>query len=86
MAVSKDEILDAIAKMSLMEVVELMTTMEKKFGVTAAAPVAAGRRPRRCRCRGPGRGEDRVHRDAEEYRRTRRSPSSRWFANSRAWA
>ena len=40
MAVSKDEILDAISKMSLMEVVELISDMEKKFGVTAAAPVA----------------------------------------------
>jgi large subunit ribosomal protein L7/L12 len=40
MAVSKDEILDAIAKMSLMDVVELIADMEKKFGVTAAAPVA----------------------------------------------
>ena len=41
MAVNKDEILDAISKMSLMEVVELISDMEKKFGVTAAAPVAA---------------------------------------------
>jgi large subunit ribosomal protein L7/L12 len=40
MAVSKDEILDAIAKMSLLEVTELISDMEKKFGVTAAAPVA----------------------------------------------
>jgi large subunit ribosomal protein L7/L12 len=40
MAVSKEEILDAIAKMSLMDVVELIGDMEKKFGVTAAAPVA----------------------------------------------
>jgi len=40
MAVSKDEILDAIAKMSLMDVVELISDMEKKFGVSAAAPVA----------------------------------------------
>ena len=40
MAASKDEILDAIAKMSLMDVVELIADMEKKFGVTAAAPVA----------------------------------------------
>ena len=40
MAVSKDEILDTIAKMSLMDVVELIADMEKKFGVTAAAPVA----------------------------------------------
>ena len=46
MAVSKDEILDAISKMTVMEVVELISDMEKKFGVTAAAPVAvaAGRR------------------------------------------
>jgi large subunit ribosomal protein L7/L12 len=41
MAVSKDEILDSISKMTLMEVVELISDMEKKFGVTAAAPVAA---------------------------------------------
>jgi large subunit ribosomal protein L7/L12 len=40
MAVSKDEILDAISKMSVMEVVELISDMEK-FNVTAAAPVAA---------------------------------------------
>jgi large subunit ribosomal protein L7/L12 len=40
MAVSKEEILDAISKMSIMEVVELISDMEKKFGVTAAAPVA----------------------------------------------
>ena len=41
MAVSKDEILEAISNMSLMQVVELISDMEKKFGVTAAAPVAA---------------------------------------------
>jgi large subunit ribosomal protein L7/L12 len=41
MAVSKDEILDAIANMSVMEVVELIEAMEEKFGVTAAAAVAA---------------------------------------------
>ena len=40
MAASKDEILNAIANMSLMDVVELIADMEKKFGVTAAAPVA----------------------------------------------
>ena len=37
MAVTKDEILDAISKMSVMEVVELISDMEKKFNVTAAA-------------------------------------------------
>jgi large subunit ribosomal protein L7/L12 len=41
MAVTKDEILDSISKMSIMEVVELISDMEKKFNVTAAAPVAA---------------------------------------------
>jgi len=45
MAVSKDEILDAISKMTLMEVVELISDMEKKFGVTAAAPVAVAAAP-----------------------------------------
>jgi large subunit ribosomal protein L7/L12 len=40
MAVTKDEILDAISKMTVMEVVELIADMEKKFNVTAAAPVA----------------------------------------------
>ena len=41
MAVSKDDILDAIANMSVMEVVELIEAMEEKFGVSAAAAVAA---------------------------------------------
>ena len=41
MAVSKEEILDAIANMSVMDVVELIESMEEKFGVSAAAAVAA---------------------------------------------
>lgn len=41
MSVSKDEILEAIANMTVMEVVELIGAMEEKFGVTAAAAVAA---------------------------------------------
>ena len=45
MAVTKDEILDAISKMSVMEVVELISDMEKKFNVTAAAPVAVAAAP-----------------------------------------
>jgi large subunit ribosomal protein L7/L12 len=45
MAVSKDAILDAISKMSVMEVVDLISDMEKKFGVTAAAPVALAAAP-----------------------------------------
>ena len=45
MAVSKDEILDAISKLTLVEVVELISDFEKKFGVTAAAPVALAAAP-----------------------------------------
>ena len=41
MAVTKDEMLEAIANMSVMEVVELVEAMEEKFGVTAAVAVAA---------------------------------------------
>ena len=37
---TKDEILEAIANMTVMEVSELISAMEEKFGVTAAAPVA----------------------------------------------
>ena len=40
MAVTKDEILEAIANMSVMEVVELISDMEEKFGVEAAAAAA----------------------------------------------
>ncbi len=45
MAVSKDDILDAIANMTVMEVVELVEAMEDKFGVTAAAPMAVAAAP-----------------------------------------
>jgi len=41
MAVSKDEILEAIGNMTVLEVVDLIGAMEEKFGVTAAAAVAA---------------------------------------------
>jgi large subunit ribosomal protein L7/L12 len=40
MAVSKEDILQTIADMSVMDVVELIEAMEEKFGVSAAAPVA----------------------------------------------
>ena len=40
MAISKDDLLNAIAEMSVMEVVELVSAMEEKFGVSAAAAVA----------------------------------------------
>lgn len=41
MSVSQEQILDAIANMSVMDVVELVKKMEDKFGVSAAAAVAA---------------------------------------------
>ena len=41
MALSKDDILDAISEMSVMDVVDLVSAMEEKFGVSAAAAVAA---------------------------------------------
>ena len=41
MALSKEEILDAIAEMSVMDIVGLIEAMEEKFGVSAAAAVAA---------------------------------------------
>ncbi|HRE55959.1 MAG TPA: 50S ribosomal protein L7/L12, partial [Candidatus Competibacter sp.] len=41
MAVSKDDILDTIAGMTVMEIVDLISAMETKFGVSAAAAVAA---------------------------------------------
>jgi len=40
MAVTKDQILEAIASMTVLEVSELVKMMEEKFGVSAAAPVA----------------------------------------------
>ena len=40
MSVSKEDVLNAIAEMSVMEVVELIADMEEKFGVSAAAAVA----------------------------------------------
>jgi len=42
MAVSKEEILDAIGNMTVLEVVDLIKMMEEKFGVTAAAAMVAG--------------------------------------------
>ncbi|MEM7433093.1 MAG: 50S ribosomal protein L7/L12 [Pseudomonadota bacterium] len=41
MAVSKDDILEAISNMTVIEVVDLISAMEEKFGVSAAAAVAA---------------------------------------------
>ncbi|HEX4974711.1 MAG TPA: 50S ribosomal protein L7/L12 [Pseudomonadales bacterium] len=40
MSLKKDEILNAIAEMSVMDLVDLISAIEEKFGVSAAAPVA----------------------------------------------
>ncbi len=45
MSVTKDQIIDAIAEMSVMDVVELVAAMEEKFGVSAAAAVAVAAGP-----------------------------------------
>ena len=45
MALSKEEILEAISEMSVMDIVDLIEAMEEKFGVSAAAPVAAATAP-----------------------------------------
>lgn len=52
MALSKEDILNAIAEMSVMEVVELVDAMEEKFGVSAAAAVAVAP------AAGDGEGDD----------------------------
>ena len=41
MSITKDQIIEAVAAMAVMDVVELISAMEEKFGVSAAAPVAA---------------------------------------------
>ncbi len=45
MAVSKDDILETISNMSVMDVVDLISAMEEKFGVSAAAAVAVAAGP-----------------------------------------
>jgi len=45
MAVSKEDILETISNMSVMDVVDLISAMEEKFGVSAAAPAAVAAGP-----------------------------------------
>ena len=54
-ALTKEQILDAIAEMKIMEIADLIKAMEEKFGVTAAAPVAAAAGPAAARRRGADR-------------------------------
>jgi large subunit ribosomal protein L7/L12 len=56
---TKEEILDAIATMSVLELSELLKDFEEKFGVTAAAPVAAAAAP----VAGAGGGEAAAEKD-----------------------
>ncbi|WP_048306685.1 50S ribosomal protein L7/L12 [Halomonas sp. PR-M31] len=55
MALTKDDIINAVADMSVMEVAELIEAMEEKFGVSAAAAVVAG----------PGGGEEAAEEQTE---------------------
>ncbi len=48
MALSKDDILNAISEMSVMDLVDLIKGIEDKFGVSAAAPVAVAAAPAAC--------------------------------------
>ncbi len=57
MAVTKEDILDAISNMTVLEIVDLISEMEEKFGVSAAAPVAAAAAP------AAGGGEAAVEKD-----------------------
>ena len=57
MALSKEEILEAISEMSVMDIVDLIEAMEEKFGVSAAAPVAAA---------APAQGEEEGAAEAED--------------------
>lgn len=45
MSITKEQILEAVAEMSVMDIVELITAMEEKFGVSAAAAVAVAAGP-----------------------------------------
>ncbi|MBB3185391.1 large subunit ribosomal protein L7/L12 [Halomonas fontilapidosi] len=57
MALTKEDIINAVADMSVMEVAELIEAMEEKFGVSAAAAVVAG----------PGGGEAAVEEEQTEF-------------------
>ena len=57
MALSQEDIINAVAEMSVMEVAELISAMEEKFGVSAAAAVVAG----------PGGGEAAAAEEQTEF-------------------
>jgi large subunit ribosomal protein L7/L12 len=57
MALTKDDIINAVSDMTVMEIVDLIEAMEEKFGVSAAAAVVAG----------PGGGEAAVEEEQTEF-------------------
>ena len=58
MALSKEEILEAISELSVMDIVDLIEAMEEKFGGSAAAPVAAAAAPAQGEAEGAAEAED----------------------------
>ena len=67
MAVSREEIVDAIGNLSVLEVVELISDLEKKFGVTAAAPVAAAAAPAAAAAAAPAEEQTEFSVTLQEY-------------------
>ena len=83
---TKDQILDGISELSVLELSELLKEFEERFGVTAAAPVAVAAPAAGGGGGGGGRGggEERLRRHPHRRPATRRSRSSRRSARSRA--
>jgi large subunit ribosomal protein L7/L12 len=81
MSLTNEQIVDAIAEKSLMEVMELVKAIEEKFGVSAAAPVAVA-------AAGPAAAVEEQTEFTVTLKTpaTRRSKSSRPSAPSPAWA
>ena len=71
-ALTQDELLEAIDKMTVLELSEFIKRFEERYGVTAAAPAAAAAAPAAgggaAGGRGRSRGADRVHRDPDRDR------------------
>ena len=84
MAVTREEIIEALKEMSLLEASELVKDIEETFGVSAAAPVAvAAAAP----AEGGAAAEEKSDFDVvSRASATTRSPSSRLSARSPAWA
>ena len=84
MSLSNEQIIEAISSKTLVEVMELVKAMEEKFGVSAAAPVAAAA--------GPAAAAAAPAEEQTEFTVVlkaaggRRSRPSRWSARSPAWA